>query len=241
MAEERKTPAPRRSDRLAARIRELITARGLKPGDRFPQAWLAEQEMRASKGTLREAMKSLETQGLIRTRSGPGGGTFVTALSGSQAIGLLRNLFLFEPPGLPEVFQLRRQLEPEIAGELAGRLEAKDLDDLRATVAPGDPLPRTVAEAHARLLAGLEFHSLLAGHAANRVAGFVCLFLHALLRDLPPPAGRARLPGGAGRAFAYQEALFQALVAGDGETARTLVAGHLEVALGCLQAAAGQG
>ena len=59
MAEERKAPAPRRSDRLAARIRELITARGLKPGDRFPQAWLAEQEMRASKGTLRAFQRAL--------------------------------------------------------------------------------------------------------------------------------------------------------------------------------------
>ena len=236
MAEGRKAPAPRRSDRLAARIRELITARGLKPGDRFPQAWLAEQEMRASKGTLREAMKALETQGLIRTRSGPGGGTFVTALSGPQAIGLLRNLFLFEPPSLPEVFRLRRQLEPEIAFELAGRLDAKALADLRATVTPAAPLPRTVAEAHRRLLAGLEFHSLLAGRAANRVLGFVCLFLHALLRDLPPSESRARLAAGSAEpAFACQEALYEAMAGGDGEGARALVAGHLEGVLRCLQ------
>lgn len=236
MTEGGKVPAPRRSDRLAARIRELITARGLKPGDRFPQAWLAEQEMRASKGTLREAMKALETQGLIRTRSGPGGGTFVTALSGPQAIGLLRNLFLFAPPTLAEVFHLRRQLEPEIALELAGALDAKALADLQATVLPDDPLPRTVAEAHRRLVAGLEFHSLLAGRAANRVLGFVCLFLHALLRDLPSPASRARLPtDSTASAFAYQRALYEALAQGDGESARALVAKHLEAALRCLQ------
>ena len=93
----------KRSDRIAARIRDLIVARGLKPGDRIPQDWLAEQELKASKGTVREAMKALETQGLIKSRTGPGGGAFVTALSGEQAMGLLGNLFLFNQPAISHI------------------------------------------------------------------------------------------------------------------------------------------
>lgn len=230
----------KRSDRLAARIRELISARGLKPGDRFPQSWLSEQEMRASKGTLREAMKALETQGLIRTRSGPGGGTFVTALSGTQAVGLLRNLFLFDPPDIADIYLLRRQLEPALAAGLAGQLDDKALADLQATVRLYEPAPASAEEAFRQVIAGLDFHSLLAGFSANSLLGFVCLFLHALLRDmttcrpgLPTPPSQPGDSWAAGSwagevAPAYQVRLIRALTAGEGAAAEAIMRRHLE-------------
>ncbi|HET8655681.1 MAG TPA: FadR/GntR family transcriptional regulator [Longimicrobiaceae bacterium] len=68
------TPVTRQSlpDDLAKRVRELIRSGGLAPGDRLPS--IAEMARRFGVGhpTLREALKKLETLGIIDIRHGSG-------------------------------------------------------------------------------------------------------------------------------------------------------------------------
>lgn len=222
----------KRSDRIAARLRELIVLRGLKPGDRIPQDWLVEEEVKASKGTVREAMKALETQGLIKTRTGPGGGAFVTALSGEHAMGLLRNLFLFNQPTIADIYALRKLLEPELVAGLAGRLGDADYADLQATIRLYENPPETAQEEFSQRIAELDFHSVLARLSENRILGFVLVFLHTLLRDMtvcrkiyakPNPALRET-------ALSYQVRLIRFLKASDAEAARRLMREHMEEA-----------
>jgi GntR family transcriptional repressor for pyruvate dehydrogenase complex len=231
-----KPPAPiaevakrqKRSDRLAARIRMLIVEAGLKPGDRIPQQWLTEEERRAARGTVREAIKALETQGLVKTRTGPGGGVFVAALSGEQAIGLVGNLFLFNPPSLQDIHALRAILEPELAADLAGRLDEPALVRLRAAIRLNEEEPRTAAQELALRLAALDFHAALANESGNRVLGFVCVFLHSLMRDLAQsraPEVPANLPDAA---LDYQPRLLRAIRSGDRDAARAVMQAHLK-------------
>ena len=79
----------RRPDMVAHLLRERIVDAALKPGDRIPHDWLLPEAVKVSRGTLREALKVLEFQGLITTRSGPGGGVFVSAFQ-SEGIFHLR-------------------------------------------------------------------------------------------------------------------------------------------------------
>lgn len=227
-------PAPRlkRSDRIAARIRDLISARGLKPGDRIPQDWLAEEELRASRGTVREAMKALETQGLIKSRTGPGGGAFVTALSGEQAMALLGNLFLFNQPSIADIYALRKLLEPELVAGLAGRLEDDAHERLQATIRLYESAPETAEEEFSQRIAELDFHSVLAGFSENRILGFVLVFLHRLLRDMTVCRAIYSTPNPGLRetALSYQVRLLRHLKAGDAEAARTLMREHMEEA-----------
>jgi GntR family transcriptional regulator, transcriptional repressor for pyruvate dehydrogenase complex len=60
------------SDGLAERVRELIQAAGFEPGDRLPS--IAEMARRFGVGhpTLREALKKLETLGIVTIRHGSG-------------------------------------------------------------------------------------------------------------------------------------------------------------------------
>ncbi|MEO3387909.1 FCD domain-containing protein [Mesorhizobium sp. CAU 1741] len=220
----------KRSDALAARIRDLISLHQLAPGDRLPQAWLAEQEMKASKGTMREAMKALETQGLIKSRTGPGGGAFVTALSGEQAMDLLSNLFLFNQPSIADVFTLRKLLEPTLVGSLAGRLERHHVDALQAAIGLYDSEPTTAEDVFQRRIAELDFHSLLASFAQNQLLGFVCVFLHRLLRDLAKGRADAAAPEPQmhERMLNFQVRLVRLLMAGDSEAATTLTYDHLQ-------------
>ena len=226
------SPRLKRSDSIAARIRDLIVARGLNPGDRIPQDWLSEEELRASKGTVREAMKALETQGLIKSRTGPGGGAFVTALSGEQAMALLGNLFLFNQPSIADIYAMRKLLEPELVVGLAGRLDDAAHERLQATIRLYESAPETAEEEFAQRIAELDFHSVLAGFSENRILGFVLVFLHRLLRDMTVCRAIYSTPNPGLRetALSYQVRLLRHLKAGDATAAGALMHAHMEEA-----------
>ncbi len=61
----REAKARRRPEEIADRIKDVIRSDALKPGDRLPQEKELIDQFKAAKGTVREAMKALETQGLI--------------------------------------------------------------------------------------------------------------------------------------------------------------------------------
>ena len=223
------TRRPKRSDLIASRIRELISQEGLRPGDRLPQQWLFDQEMKGSKGTVREAIKSLETQGLVKTRTGPGGGAFVTALSAEEAMKLLSNLFLFNQPTIVEIYAIRKLLEPELAANLAGRLDEEAFSDLKETIRLYENEPATAQEEFEQRIAELDFHSVLAGFADNRLLGFICIFLHTLLRDLTVCRsiyGRSN-PRLRETALHYQIRLMRSLKSGDAPMARKVMYEHM--------------
>lgn len=219
----------KRSDMVADQVRDLILDRDLKPGDRLPLDWLAQLESTVAKGTMREALKALETEGLVKSRTGPGGGTFVSALSGDQAMRLVGNLFLFRQPSIADIYALRKLLEPELAAGLAGRLEEPAYDALRAAIRLYDHEPVTAEEEFGQRLAELDFHSLLAAQSPNGILAFVCIFLHRLLQDLAvcraiydKPNPQLREAG-----LRFQISLLQRLRDGDAEGARALMYEHM--------------
>ena len=110
----------KRPDVIADKVRDQIVTADLRVGDRIPADWVLPETLNASRGTVREALKILEIEGLIITKTGPGGGLFVSAIDPEDAIRFLDNLFLSEPPSIPDIYSLRRQLEPELAAGLAG-------------------------------------------------------------------------------------------------------------------------
>lgn len=219
----------KRPDAIANHIRDLIVEQGLKPGDRLPQSWLQGDEVTASRGTLREAMKILQVQGLITSKTGPGGGAFISALTHEQAIQLLDNLFLFFQPSIADIYALRKLLEPELAADVAGRLSEQGHAELQQTIQLYQDEPKTAQEEYDQRMAELEFHSVLARHCSNGLLGFVCTFLNSLLRDTTEcraiyaePHPQLREAG-----LGYQVRLLRAIKAGDPERARQIMSDHM--------------
>jgi DNA-binding FadR family transcriptional regulator len=217
---------------VADEVRDLIVSRDLKPGDRLPSDWLEHLESTVAKGTMREAMKALETDGLISRRTGPGGGAFVSALSGDQAIRLVGNLFLFQQPSIADIYLLRKLLEPELAAGLAGKLDESAYEALQATIHLYDHEPATAEEEFSQRLAELDFHSLLAAQSDNTILAFVCIFLHKLLHELAvcraiydKPNPQLREAG-----LRFQIPLLQLLRKGDADGARALMRDHMNEA-----------
>jgi hypothetical protein len=81
---------------VADRIKDWVVERDLKTGARLPNEAEMIAQFGVSKGTVREAMRILEAQGLIVTRTGPGGGSFVGEVTADRAKALLANYFYFK-------------------------------------------------------------------------------------------------------------------------------------------------
>ena len=219
----------KRPDDIAERIKDLMVAQSLKPGDRLPGERNLMEQFQASKSTVREALKALDTQGLIRSRSGPGGGVFVAELSGGRAMELLGNYFFFRQPSIGDIYTVRVELEPELAASVVERLSEDDFRRLQNTMRLYEKPPADRGEEYRQRLAELDFHSELAELSPNPILGFVCGFMQNLLRNLtickqiygtPNPELREA-------ALHYQVRLLRALRANDADAARSIMREHM--------------
>src|ERR1700682_6662424 len=69
--------SPKRGDLVVEEIKRWIAERRLGPGDKLPKEDELQTLFGGSKGTAREALKSLEVQGLVTVSTGPGGGATI--------------------------------------------------------------------------------------------------------------------------------------------------------------------
>ena len=113
---------------MAQRLREAIQLGILLDGERLPpEAKLAEQ-LGISTVTLREVLAMLRQQGLVTTRRGRGGGTFVTAADLDSALGRrLRELTVAQLRDLGDHRAAISAMTARLAAERALPAEVTDL------------------------------------------------------------------------------------------------------------------
>jgi GntR family transcriptional repressor for pyruvate dehydrogenase complex len=112
---------PRLAELVARTLRDRITGGTLRDGDMLPRQEDLLDEFRVSKPSLREALRILETEGLVTVRRGNVGGAVVHAPSHHDA-GYIISLVL-ESRGVTvrDVAVALRQLEPICAAMCAER------------------------------------------------------------------------------------------------------------------------
>ncbi|WP_300068294.1 FCD domain-containing protein [uncultured Ruegeria sp.] len=237
------SPKPKRSRpvRVADEIKQWVVERDLKAGDKLPNESAMIEQFGVSKGTVREALRILEAQGLIVTKTGPGGGSIVGEVSTERARSLLANYFYFQNLSIADIYQMRKVLEPELAASLAGRLDLGQLEELHS-LALRHPEPATSAdEEKEQHISSLVFHARLSDFAGNRLLGFVIGFMAQTLTDLtvyrqlydPPNVDLWR------KGREHQLQLVEALRQGEPEQARKIMYSHMQIAeeLMCVQEA----
>jgi DNA-binding FadR family transcriptional regulator len=111
--------ASKLSTRLADAITETILKNGLQPGQRLPPEREMREQFGVGRGTLREALRVLEAEGLINVRSGPHGGPVVAKPDADRLARLLILLLIGWGATLRDVYDVRLLLEPRIAAEAA--------------------------------------------------------------------------------------------------------------------------
>jgi GntR family transcriptional repressor for pyruvate dehydrogenase complex len=154
---------------VAREIQTMIQAGQLKAGEKIPSQREFSQKFGISRASLREALLTLETLGLLKTEAGRG--TFVTAASGSVSDGANHSGHMApwrysDSYSVFDVFQTRILLEGEIARLSAGRLSQAQLEKMEmATQTMEDCWARQ--DLLANVEADLDFHGTIVSACAN--------------------------------------------------------------------------
>ena len=151
------------SDVLADRLRARILGRGMSPGDSLPsEADLIHVEG-FSRGTVREALRLLESDGLIEIRRGPRGGIRVAHPDLTQVSRSVALLLTLAQTSMRSFSEFRRLVEPAAAAAAARHataeqrqwlLDLAERSDLR-TATDWDPT--------------VEFHTAIASCSDNEI------------------------------------------------------------------------
>jgi GntR family transcriptional repressor for pyruvate dehydrogenase complex len=207
---------------VAERLVALIGDRSFQPGDQLP----TERELTASfevgRSSVREALRMLESQGVIRSANG---GAFVVSDAAYPLNSSLRLLLtLDESTRLHDVIELRSILECEAAALAAERHSPDHLTYMDwAITEMTKGLEKT--EGDAFIDADLHFHLAIAEATGNRV------LLHSMhaVRDVIRRMLMTvfHLPGSAARAIEEHRAIRAAIAAGDAPRARDEMRAHL--------------
>ena len=116
-------------DKALHGLRALIADGTLRPGDRLPSEGELCETLGVSRGSLREAIRTLGALGVLETRHGSG--SYVSELRAADLIGSLSlTVGLLPMAGVLELTELRRVLEPHAAALAAARMDAETLEKL---------------------------------------------------------------------------------------------------------------
>jgi len=149
-------------DKALHGLRALIADGALRPGDRLPSEGELCETLGVSRGSLREAIRTLGALGVLETRHGSG--SYVSELRAADLIGSLSlTVGLLPMAGVLELTELRRVLEPHAAALAAARMDAETVEKLDALL--GEIEPSDDFEDHSRL--DHEFHMTISRVAGN--------------------------------------------------------------------------
>ncbi len=208
------------ADQLLRRIGE----RQLHPGDSLPTERELTHAFRAGRSSVREALRMLESKGVIENR---GNGTFVVSGYANPLNSSVQLLLSLDQATMLDVYELRRILECEAAGLAAERhtdshlaLMDAAIEEMAAALASDDP------SRGARYIdADLRFHLAIAEATRNGVVLHTMDALRGVIR-------RALMsiflvPESPERSFEQHRAIRTAIAARDATEAREAMRAHL--------------
>jgi DNA-binding FadR family transcriptional regulator len=214
---------PKASDVLANRLRELILSSGLAEGTPLP----TERELVAQSGlsrtSVREALRVLETEGLVTTKAGRNGGTQVRR-PGRESISRSFELFVrSHGVRFEALLEAREAIEPAAARLAAIHRSDADLAEMTRIHELLDQVSDDVAE-HVRL--NLQWHRAVVRASRNEL---LIAFFDAISQSVHAATENRSLNSAEVRrdVVRVHERILGAIVAQDPDAAFRRMQGHL--------------
>jgi DNA-binding FadR family transcriptional regulator len=159
---------------VAREITAEIIERKLPEGTKLPNEREMLESYKVGRSTLREALRLLESRGVLTIRSGRDGGPIVRGPKPSDLGETLTLLMQFQDVPHHEVFAARQALEPRLA-----RMAAQNMDDdtLAAMAESNERMAANLDDRDAFREENFRFHELVAAAAGSPVLE---LFISAL-------------------------------------------------------------
>jgi GntR family transcriptional regulator, transcriptional repressor for pyruvate dehydrogenase complex len=207
-------------EEIVRQIKTMITEGRLKDGDQLPPERELAEKFMVSRTSVREALRTLESLGLIEIRAGEG--TFVRVGSIEALIQPLAVVIVTQREAVSELFEARRLLEPGIAALAARRAGADEVADMERIL---DEQAREVAAGRTGIVQDAAFHAAIATAAHNRAITRIVNTLMDLLTQSREES--LHTPGRPTRSHEDHRRILAAIQRRDAEEARRAMHDHL--------------
>ena len=157
---------PKTSDVLAGELRQRILGGTLAPGAALPAERDLVTQTGLSRGSVREALRILEAEGLVSTRPGRQGGS-VARKPGDESLAKYISLFVHgRGISLLSLLQTREAVEPSIAALAAQNRTEEELHEL---VTISERLEAAYADTPLYLAENVNWHCAIAAASHNEL------------------------------------------------------------------------
>lgn len=217
--------APIKSTRIyqeiVRQVKAMIAEGRLKSGDRLPPERDLAEKFLVSRTSVREALRALESLGLIEIR--PGEGTFVREVSIDALVEPLALIMVSQREAIGELFEARRLLEPSIAALAAERATPDEVHEMTRIL---EEQAKEVAAGKTGFAQDAEFHAAVGAAAHNRAITRVAQSLMDLLAQSREES--INTPGRATRSHQDHRRILAAIQHRDPAAARAAMLEHLQ-------------
>ena len=216
------------AEEIADRIRVLILDGTFPAGQALPAERPLAERFGVSRGSIRDAFRTLETIGLLVTRHGQG--TFPQELDVNRLIAPLASVLSYRYELQDELLDVRRMFEPAVARAAATRVTDEDLADLERIL---DAQRQKLKTGRSAIVEDTAFHHVLARATRNRAV----VSIMATLNDLLVESRKLTLKqkGRPGRSILGHEAVVAALRQRDAAAAAEAMREHIDQIADLLQ------
>jgi GntR family transcriptional repressor for pyruvate dehydrogenase complex len=216
------------AEEIADRIRLLILDGTFAAGQSLPAERALAERFGVSRGSIRDAFRTLETIGLLVTRHGQG--TFPQELDVDRLVAPLASVLSYRHDLQDELLDVRRMFEPAVARVAAARVTDEDLADLQRIL---DAQRKKLKTGRSAIVEDTAFHQVLARATRNRVV----VSIMATLNDLLVESRKRTLKqkGRPGRSIQGHEAVVAALRQRDAAAAAEAMREHIDQIADLLQ------
>jgi GntR family transcriptional regulator, transcriptional repressor for pyruvate dehydrogenase complex len=155
---------------VAQRIMRDVVIERLQPGDLLLPERTMLEKYQTGRGTLREALRLLEFQGVIALKPGPRGGPVLQDPDSTHLAGTLVLLMQLQQAPFRSIVEVRTAMEPMISRLAADRMTDESLAELAGTI---DRMREHLDQQDLFLEANKRFHDIIAWSSGNPLFGYI--------------------------------------------------------------------
>jgi DNA-binding FadR family transcriptional regulator len=211
---------------LARRIMKDVSRERLRPGDLLPPERTMLEKYQIGRGSLREALRLLEFQGVIALKPGPKGGPVLLNPSPAHLADMVLMLMQLKEAPYRTIVEVRSALEPVTSELAAHRLNPDQVRALEQTVID---MRDNINDSSTFFESNKRFHDIIAWGSGNVLFGYIVDSLLGILDgtvmgiDYPEHRRKAILKA--------HENIYAAIAERDAFTARSLMQDHIDAYL----------
>lgn len=162
---------------IMKQIKDIVKSGELKRGDKLPSERELALRLNVSRTSVREAIKALETLGLVESKHG--GGNYIKNNFEDILLEPLSIAFMLLGSNNSEILELRKVIEPEVASIAAKNITENEIKELENII---EKLSKTT---DSKICASLdkEFHYVIAKASKNHLLSTIVFSVSSLIEE----------------------------------------------------------